>query len=61
MVKEDFNNNEKGSLLSDEQIVELDRRVKNFEEGKSKMYPWEEVKARILKKHAQKLKEQKSK
>ncbi len=62
MIKETVNADDKeGSYLTDEQLAELDRRVKDFEEGKSKMYSWEEVKAGIRKEHAKRLKERKNK
>ncbi len=50
-----------GSYLSEEQVAELDLQVKNLNEGKSQMYPWEEVKAGILKSHSERLKERKNK
>jgi hypothetical protein len=56
MTKGYFDNN---SYLSDEQVAELDLQVKSLKESKSKMYPWEEVKTRILKEHAKRLNERK--
>ncbi len=62
MTKKHFDADDKEvSYLTDEQLAELDRRVKSFEEGKSKMSPWEEVKARILETHSKKLKQRKNK
>ncbi len=45
-----------GTLLTPEQIKELDRRVKLYQAGEMKSQPWGKVKARILKKQKSKSK-----
>lgn len=39
-----------GFSLTDEQTAELDRRIRDFEDGPSIGVPWEQVRADILKK-----------
>lgn len=36
--------------LTDEQRAELDRRIAKYEQNPSDVIPWEEVRARLLKK-----------
>ncbi|HET6989760.1 MAG TPA: addiction module protein [Bacteroidia bacterium] len=45
-----------GTLLTPEQVKELDRRVKLYQVGEMKTQPWGKVKERILKKHKPKSK-----
>lgn len=44
------------TLLSPEQVKELDRRVKLYQAGEMKMHTWSKVKSGILKKHKSKTK-----
>lgn len=45
-----------GTLLTPDQIKELDKRVKLYQAGEMKMQSWGKVKARILKKQKTKSK-----
>lgn len=45
-----------GTLLTPDQVKELDRRVKLYQTGEMKMHTWGKVKSRILKKHKSKTK-----
>jgi putative addiction module component (TIGR02574 family) len=47
---------EEESYLTGEQLKELDRRIKRHEAGEGSMDTWENVKARVRKKHKAKRK-----
>ncbi|CAN5911920.1 hypothetical protein BH11BAC7_BH11BAC7_03060 [soil metagenome] len=47
---------DKGTLLTPDQVKELDRRVKLYQAGEMEMHTWGKVKSHILKKHKSKIK-----